>query len=355
MISNENEKKLYIDYLIKEIEMKKNLLNDITTIYIGGGTPSILSNNLLEKLFIHIFKYVDINKLIEFTIECNPLDIVNNTYLMKLFKKYHINRVSLGVQSLNNDKLLFIHRNHKCCDVFKAIDILQENGIENINCDLIYGLNTDTYELIQNDINCLIKKNITHLSCYTLIVENKTILNKMIKEYNYKPLEDDKEYEIYKGINKLLKDNGFIHYEVSNYAKKGYESLHNLTYWLDEYYIGLGANASYYYNNTRYTNINNLKKYYEGIDNNNLNYSEQIEVNIATNIYERIMLGLRLLKGIDVNKFSKDFDIDLLSINKIKSLIDNNIMGFDGNNLYVCENSIYVLNEILIRIIGEIC
>lgn len=355
MISKEEEKEKYVDYLLKELEIKKDLLNDIETIYLGGGTPSNLNHNLLDKLLLGLNKYINLKKLKEFTIECNPIDV--NKGLIDIILKYHINRISLGVQSFNDLKLKYLKRNHTQKNILNAINLLHSNNIFNINCDLIYGLEIkdefiDDLDVIKTDLDYIIKYNIPHVSCYTLIVEDKTILNKFIKEMKYKPLDDDLEADLFDFINKYLKGFDYKHYEISNYAKEGFYSIHNLRYWDNEYYLGLGANASYYYDNTRFTNINNLKRYYTGIDNFNLEYLEKIYLDKEDQMYEEIMLGLRKINGINKNNFLKKYNCDIMSIYKgIISLIEQGILIDDGENIKVKEDKIYILNDILLSIL----
>jgi len=352
MIAVEEEKEKYFYYLKKELEMKKMYLTDLETVYIGGGTPSSINIDILHDFLSYLNCIIDLNKIKEFTFECNPKDVKQE--LIDLFKEFNINRISLGVQSLDNDKLKFLKRNHIDKDVYKAISLLYNNNINNISCDIIYGLSTDTLEIINYDLEKLISLDIKHLSCYTLIIEDKTILNHFIKNYGYKPLSDDEESEINDYINNMMRNNGFIHYEVSNYCKEGYESLHNLTYWNYENYIGIGANASYFIDNTRYTNINNLSKYYSGIDNCDLSYKEKIILSEHDLAYEFLMLGLRKLSGIDVLEYKSKFNIDLLKNKYVQRYIKHNMMNLKNNNLFINEEYIYVSNEIIINILGEI-
>lgn len=347
MMAKEKEIDKYVEYLIKELEMKKNYFQSLETIYIGGGTPSSLNINNLEKIFNKIKELIDINKIKEFTIECNPIDV--NQKLVNLLKKYNVNRVSLGAQSFNNEKLKVLRRNHTDNDIYKAIKELKAANINNINCDIIYGLSTDSKELIKKDLEKLLELKVPHISCYTLIVEEKTILNHMIKEFNYKPLSDDEEATIYDFVTSYLENNNYIHYEISNYSLPGRESVHNYTYWKNENYVACGAGASYYIDDIRYTNITNLNKYYEGIDNNKLIYSEQEKVSYNDNIYNEIMLNLRTINGININDFEKKFNksvYELLTnldknINNGNILIENNILRINPQRLYI-SNSIII-------------
>lgn len=356
MLAVEEEKEKYFKYLISELDMKKSYLSNLETIYIGGGTPSSINTEILSDFFNALSKYIDLNTIKEFTFECNPRDVSQD--LIDLFKKYNVNRISLGVQSLDNDKLKFLKRNHVEKHVLDAINLLHDNDIYNINCDIIYGLSTDTIDIIEYDLKKLMELDIKHFSCYTLIIEDKTILNHFIKTRGYKPLSDDEESEINDFINSMMRNNGFIHYEVSNFCKEGFESKHNLTYWNFDEYIGIGANASYFIENTRYTNINNLSKYYSGIVNCDLSYKEKIILSENDLKYEFLMVGFRKLQGISLLEFNNRFNDNLLDNKYVKKYLDNNIMSVNKINnidyLAINEEYIYVSNEIIINIIGEI-
>ena len=351
MISEKEKIKEYFKYLIKEVDLKKQYFSDLETIYVGGGTPSSIDISILDNFFHYLSKNINLKNIKEFTFECNPKDINDN--LINLFLKYNINRISLGAQSLNNEKLQFLNRNHSDKDIIEAINLLHFHNIYNINCDIIYGLSTDNINLIKSDLEKLYSMNIKHISCYTLIIENKSILNHYIKKYNYKPLPDDSESEINDFINKFMKQNGYKHYEISNYAIPGYESIHNLTYWNMDYYVGIGANASYFIDNTRYTNINNLSKYYLGIDNCDLSYKEKINLSEIDLKYDFLMLGLRKLDGINVFEYNNRFNDNILNYNSVKKYINNKIMKLNNNHLSINEEYIYVSNEIIINIVGE--
>ena len=348
MIAKDSLKEKYIDYLIKELDMKKKYCEDIKSIYIGGGTPSHLNLDLLEKLFIKLSKVIDINKVLEFSIEANPNDVSDD--FAKLLKKYHVNRVSLGVQSLDNDKLSFLNRNHKVEDVRNAINNLQNNGIYNINCDLIYGINDEAFSLIKKDLKILSRLNVTHFSVYSLILEEKTILHKKFKENEFILMDEDKESKLYYKIVKYLKRLGYLQYEVSNFSKRNFESIHNLTYWNNSHYLGIGAASSYYIDNVRYTNIKNLNRYFEGIDNKCLNLEEKIVLKEEDQIKEEIMMGFRKIKGLSLTRFNEKFNKDFLELYPFtKDLISKKILILDNDYLSISPKKMYLMNEILIK------
>jgi oxygen-independent coproporphyrinogen-3 oxidase len=250
IIANECKKEEYIDNLIKELESYKDKLIDVKTVYIGGGTPNSLNNNLLRKLFEALKPYLD--NSIENSIEINSE--LFNVEQAKLFKDFNINRVSIGVQTFNEKLLKIINRHHNKSMVLNTINILKEHNIDNINVDMIYGLPYQTIENLNKDIDELLDLNIKHISYYSLILEERTVLEYQINNKIIENPDEDLTAEMAEILNKRLKDTKFKQYEISNYSLTGYESKHNLIYWNHDPYIGIGAKACGFYNNIRYQN-----------------------------------------------------------------------------------------------------
>lgn len=336
----------YIDTLIAEMALKEELFTTITTIYIGGGSPSSLSLSLLERLFKALSLKLDLSKLSEFSIEVNPLDVTDD--LAILFKKYHINRISLGLQSFEPTRLALLGRNHQALDIKAAVKILKNNGFTNINADLIYGLPCDDYPLIRRDLALLINLGFTHISAYALILEEKTLLFSYYQQGKFTPLEDDKVANLYKRICRFLKVYGFHHYEISNFAKPGYESLHNQVYWHNERYLGLGASASYYLKDTRYKNECNLAKYTSGVNNKKLTYSEEINLSRKEQMVEEIILGFRLIKGISLETFYNKYNKQILEVFPIaKDLLKKKMLIIKRGHIMIPKNKLFVSNAII--------
>ena len=347
MVASTSFKDKYISYLIKEMNLKKEYFNDLETIYIGGGTPSSLNLSELDEILSALNKLINLEKIKEFTIEANPNDI--NLDFINLIKKYHVNRISLGIETLNQKKLKLLNRTHNKKDVLNNLKLLKINDINNINADLIYAVGDESFRIIKKDIRTL-KKYVTHFSCYSLILEEKTVLYKKYQKNEFSLMNEEKEAKLYTKIVKLLKALKFNHYEVSNFSINGYESKHNLIYWNNEHYIGLGLNASYYIEDTRYTNIDKFELYYNGIDNNKLIYSEEIKLNKEDIMTEFIMLGLRKMKGISLKEFKELFDLDFFEVYPfIYDLIKNDVLEFNDDYLRINSNKIYVMNEILLK------
>jgi len=335
-------KKGYVDkYLnILEKEIKLRYKNEIVkTIYIGGGTPSSLDILQLDKL-LSIISIIKIDNNYEYTIECNIEDI--NIEKLELFKQYGINRISIGVESFDDKIIKKLNRYHDREMVFNNINLVKKY-FDNINIDLIYGL-SDDINIVKEDINCFLKLDIPHISYYSLIIEENTKL--YIDKHKY--IDESTDKEMFDYINKVLTDKGYNHYEISNYAKDGYESIHNKNYWLNGEYYGFGLSAVSYLDNHRISNTKNLTKYLGGLYIEEDNY-EDININKENDL----ILGLRLINGIDIDNYNEKYNDNLLEKDIIKELINNNYLEVVNNMLKCNYKYIYLENYILEKIIGS--
>lgn len=317
-------------YLISlENEINNNYKSkSLKSLYIGGGTPSSLSKKHLEKLFdiLNIFIF---NEYYEFTFECNIEDI--NEELLILLKKNRVNRLSIGVQSFNKKILDILGRNY-CNDYFDKINLCKKY-FTNINIDLIYGINGESINDLKDDLDKYLELNIPHISIYSLILEDNTLL----KINNYIELDDDTTREMYDIITKTLKDNGYIHYEISNFSKEGYNSIHNLTYWNNDKYYGFGLGASGYINNIRYTNTRSINKY---LNNDYLYDKETIDKKLDMSYF--MILGLRKIKGVSELDFYKRYNTNISDIFNIDNL------SYKDGYYYIDEDKLFIENSILI-------
>lgn len=283
----------YIEVLLEELK-NLNISHRLKTIYIGGGTPSaILLTPLLKKLQDYIAKDT------EFTIECNVLDI--NDTLLKEYQNYHVNRISLGVQALDDRILKVLGREHNKNDAIKAIKCIKKY-IKNINVDLIYGFLELDNKTLLNELEEYIKLNVTHISTYALEINPGTIFFIKKKE----AMDSSLIREQFDLINAKLKKNGFMRYEIANFAKKGYKAKHNLTYWKDERYYGIGPSAAGFIDNIRYKNTTNIEKY---LLNQYRDNEEIITLDDDKKYY--LMLNLRLKEGVSLSAYKKRFNEDL--------------------------------------------
>ena len=328
----------YLETLEKEIKDRYKG-EHIDSIYIGGGTPSILNNDELDKLLsiLSIFKLKD---NYEYTIECNidniDIDKIN------LFKSYGINRISFGVESFNQSIGKLLGRDCNEDIIFDNI-YLTKKYFDNINIDLIYGVNSNL-EIVKKDIEKFLELDIPHISCYSLIIEEHT---KLYVD-NFKNINEDIEYKMYEYIKNTLKNYGYSQYEISNYAKYGYESIHNKNYWLNGNYYGFGLGAVSYLNNYRISNTKNIHKYLKG------NYiHDKLYEDINRQKENDLILGLRLTKGINIKLFNQKYDDNLLNRNIIKELINDGYLVVDNDYLKCHEKYFYVENIILEKILGS--
>ena len=322
----------YIDALIKEI--KDRYRNEkLDTIYIGGGTPTSLTINQLDKLLSFIDSNILVSKDLEYTIECNVMDIDKEK--LELLKKYNINRLSIGVESFDKNILSFLERNYSDEDIINRIE-LAKKYFTNINIDLIYAVPGEDLNILKNDLDNFIKLDIPHISCYSLIIEDHTKLG--IKDTEY--IDEDLDYDMYKLIETSLEKNGYTHYEISNYSKDGYESKHNMCYWKNHRYYGFGLGASGYIDNIRYTNTKNINKYLNG---NYVDIEEEVTKEIDASNYA--ILGLRTKYGVDKKEFNDKIGTSF------EEYFDTSDLSSDNNSFYIDKEKWYIENSILTKFI----
>lgn len=330
----------YLDALEKEI-ITRYKDEEIKTIYIGGGTPSSLNLNELKKLF-QIIKRFKLTDDIEFTMEVNPENIDEEKLLF--FKENKVNRISMGVESTISKYLNYLGRNHDFKMVKDKILLMKKIGFTNINVDLIYAIPTETLSELKYDLNNILSLNVSHISTYSLMIEPHTILG-INKE---KVIDEEIDYNMYKLICNTLRQNGYNHYEISNFCKEGYESRHNLVYWNNENYYGFGISAAGFINNIRYTNTTSLRDYL-----NELYRKEKEDLSKKDLISYELILGFRKIKGINKKKFYDKYHLNIVDLYNIKELIKQKDLIDDGVNIYINYDKIYIENSILINFIGE--
>lgn len=334
---NEKYVNLYLESLEKEI--KQNYKKEkISTIYIGGGTPSCLTKKQLEKL-LQLTTYFKKADNLEFTIEINPdmeLDKI------ELFYQYGVNRVSIGVETIHSRHLKMLQRSHTKDQIIKLVDALKEKGIFNINVDLMYALPDETEEEVREDIEFILQLNVPHISTYSLIIEPHTKL--YIDQIEN--IEEDLDASMYQIITTRLLNHNYIHYETSNFSKEGYESKHNLVYWNNLEYYGFGIGASGYIDNVRYDNTKSLKDYLGGI------YRKEEQVlSKKEKMENEFILGFRKIEGISTQDFQKKYGLDILCINVVNKLLKENKLLLENNYLKINPKYLYISNRILIDFI----
>jgi len=296
----------YVDALIKEIHLYSSYSKDyiVDTIFIGGGTPSAIKGDHIKSIMSNIFNIFQIHEDCEISIEVNPGTMDNEK--MNLYKEAGINRVSLGIQSMNDGLLRLLGRIHKRDDVVETVRIIKSVGISNINGDIMFGLPYQSVDEFLNTLREVIDLNLSHISMYGLIIEEGTLMNHWYKRGLISiPNEDDERSMYHKGI-KYMKDYGFYQYEISNFAKENLECKHNIGYWKLKPYIGFGISAHSNIHGRRYWNHSVFKDYFKSIDGNELPISDGEEIDEKTKIAEYLILGLRMNNGVMKDEF---FDI----------------------------------------------
>lgn len=295
----------YINAIIKELHLRRNELNEtcdnnsisrINTIYIGGGTPSVLQAEEIGRILQEIRDLYPGNPS-EITVEVNPDDV--STPLIKKLKSYGVNRISMGVQTFNDNRLRFINRRHTASQASAAMRIIREAGIDNVSLDLMFGFPGETLEEWNKDIAKAIELNPSHISAYSLMYEEGTALYKMLETGKIKEIDDETSLKMYIMLIDTLKANGYEHYEISNFAKLGFRSIHNSSYWHDIPYLGLGASAHSYLKSKRSWNVSNIFSYIEKIERDILP-SEQEIIDDDTHYNDLITTAMRTVEGLDL-------------------------------------------------------
>lgn len=292
----------YLQALIREFRSYD--ITELRTLYIGGGTPTSISAVQLDYLLTELIRDLNLNTLEEFTIEANPGDLTVDK--IEVLQKSAVNRVSLGVQTFNDKHLKRIGRSHNEAQIYSTIDALKTAGFQNISIDLIYALPGQTMDDVRSNVAKALSLNIPHLSLYSLILEHHTVfMNKMRRGKLHLPTED-LEAEMFEYIISEMERNSFEHYEISNFTKPGFESRHNLMYWDNVEYYGVGAGASGYLDGIRYRNRGPIQHYLKGVSEGNARLSEEV---LSKNemMEEELFLGLRKKEGVSIGKFEQKF------------------------------------------------
>ena len=341
----------YCKYVSKEISIlsEKGFFDDreIDTLYFGGGTPSLLKTSYFRSILEN--KCLKLGKnLKEFTIEANP-ESINENLILDL-KSYGLNRVSLGVQSLNDKSLKAINRVHLAKDVYKALQMLEKHNLS-ISVDLMIGLPYQDKNDIKFFIDEITKFNVNHMSVYMLQLEDGTTLKKMVDEKKIEILDDDTQVEFFNYASTLLKEKGFYRYEVSNFARKGFEAKHNLKYWELKDYLGLGLAAHSMIGNNRFYNVDNFDEYYNQLDKGELAHIPEEFMTEKSKEEEFVMLSFRLTQGVDLKKYKELFNRDFLSY--YRYIIEKNFkfLNINENFVSIKEEYLNTMNSIVVDFI----
>ena len=325
-----------IDCIVKEMDIRKSEFSKkIDSVYIGGGTPSVMTNLELETIFNGLEKKISISDIKEITIEINPEDLINEK--LEFYNEIGINRLSIGIQSMNNNILKWMNRSHNKNQIINGLNTVKEIGYENISLDFIYGTPKNLTRDIKDELLEILKFNPTHLSCYHLTIEDGTYFGHLEKKRKIKRIEDHISQKEFQWISEKLKSKNYQHYEISNFALQGKQSFHNSNYWNQSSYIGLGPGAHSFRNSTRRWNISNNRLYIKNIK-AGVPYFEQEVLSPYDLVNEKIMLGLRTLNGLDKNYI---FSIVPQSV---KDEIESKLNTFLKDGILISTNNIISMN-----------
>ncbi len=343
-----SQKPLFINALISELKKRKDYLSGekIDTIYFGGGTPSVLTATQITKILDEIEHLFPVNKDAEITLEANPDDL-NKKYLSEL-KTTKINRLSIGIQSFINNDLQSMGRRHDSDQALLAVKNAYETGFKNISIDLIYGLPGLSPEKWDENLELAFSLPVKHISAYHLTYHEGTKFYDLRKKGKLKEIKEELSIEQFNSLINKAKQNGFVHYEISNFARKGYFSQHNSSYWFGEKYLGLGPSAHSFDVKSRQWNVASVKKYVDAIQNNSLYFEHEI-LSESEQYNDYILTNLRTMWGIDKNKLQEKFGkekIDYFAQNAQKYILSGHISE-SATHYFLSRNGYFISDEIM--------
>ena len=333
-----------MDAMLRELDNRKDYLDDepVTTIYIGGGTPSMLSEHNLSRLCQRLKEFAG-NSLEEFTVECNPDDVTPE--LASQLYSLGVNRVSMGAQTFSDARLAFIHRRHKAYQVEEAVNNLRNAGITNISIDLMFGFPDETVDNWKSDIEQALRLKVQHISAYSLMYEEGTPLYKLLENGNIKEISEETSLEMYETLINLLPAAGYEHYEISNFALPGYRSKHNSSYWKRIPYLGIGAAAHSYNLTSRQWNVSDVKLYIKGD-----NIVEDCELlDHIERFNDIVTTALRTSDGIDLDSLQES-DREYILKASAKSIEQGNLI-IENNHLHLTRKGLFISDAVMVELI----
>ena len=331
------QRQRYVDAVVKEARQRQ-VEGFVSTVYLGGGTPSQLTADQLRQLFDAIYYIYKVENDAEVTIECNPDDVTEA--FAELMAQLPVNRVSMGAQTFDDQRLQFLRRRHTAAQVPLAVERLRKAGIGNISIDLMYGFPGETLEDWLHDIDAALSLHPEHLSAYCLMVEEGTPLHRM----NIEPADEETEREMYYTLIDRLAASGYEHYELSNFARPSFRSRHNSSYWADVPYVGLGAAAHSYDGRCRQWNPDDLSSYIKGVESGNLPVEQDL-LDDDSRYNDRVMLSLRTCEGIDLNRLTPASRTYLLA--QSQKYVDEGLLVCADNRLRLSREGLFVSDMVM--------
>ena len=343
---------ILVNYIVKELNIRKDYLKNetISTIYFGGGTPSILSRDQFSEILNGIFAVYTVEENTEITFEANPDDLTVDFF--DSIKHLPFNRISIGIQSFDDNDLKRINRRHTSDQAITAVKNAKNAGFDNISIDLIYGLPLQSIEDWEKQLDIALSLNIQHVSAYGLTYEEGTALWKQREKGLVKPIIDETMNEMYLLLVKKMKEKGFEAYEISNFALDGFRSKHNSSYWKQNSYLGIGPSAHSYDLVSRQWNVASIKAYISALE-NNTPYFEKEELTLYDRYNDYVMVSLRTSDGLDFDFLSSEFGQNLATyfLDNIRIYIENNSVIQSEKKYRLSPQGIMISNQILIQLI----
>ncbi len=346
-LTNESRIEAFADSLCKEIKFRKDKIHEpVKTVYFGGGTPSRLSEQHFENIFNYLFSNFKIDPAAEITVEANPDDL--SSEYIQMLSHLPVNRLSIGIQSFDDGELKFLSRRHTASQAINAVKRCQMHGFNNISIDLMYGLPGQTTKIWEQNLKQATSLDIQHLSAYHLIYEEKTRMYSMLKAGKIHPVDEEVSTAMFSMLIDWMKQHNFIHYEISAFAKEGYFSRHNTSYWKGNKYIGLGPAAHSFDGENRSWNVASLNLYINGIESGvPERNSEHLSLNEKYN--EFILTGLRTMWGIDMVELRLLFGNKLYSycIENAEKYVSKKLLSVEGYNMKLTREGIFISDGIM--------
>lgn len=345
--TDESKIKVFAEALCAEALRRKNEVTEpVKTVYFGGGTPSRLDNQAFAEIFETLFSHFPIEEDAEITLEANPDDL-SEEYI-HLLRKLPFNRISIGIQSFDDGELKFLSRRHSARQAIQAVKLCRQAGFENISIDLMYGLPGQTPGMWEKSLRQACELDVWHISAYHLIYEKQTRLYALLQKGSVRPVTDEASTEMFSMLIDTLAQNGFEHYEISNFAKSKKYSIHNTSYWKNEKYIGLGPSAHSYDGENRSWNIASLEKYITAIQSGEL-LQETEKLTFTQKYNEFILTGLRTMWGVDLNLLKEKFGQELFDycLQNARKFIREGFLVSKDNSLIMNRKGIFISDGIM--------
>ena len=348
---SEDEKNKYVDYIIKEIYLYSKLYGKrcVDSIYFGGGTPSLIGTNNVNRIMEAIYNGFNVSNDSENTLEINPGTTDEDLY--KEIYKTGINRASLGLQTSDDEIIKSLNRTSSFDDFLKAVDEIKASGIKNISADLMLSLPGNTEERELKDAKMISELGINHISAYSLIVHENTPIYEDIKNKRLILPSEENERKSYHDLSNYLKELGYERYEISNFAKSGFESRHNKKYWNLDEYLAFGIGASAFIEGERRKNFSNLKYYYEALDRKELPYRVEYVLDLSDKMSEYSFLNIRTKDGISLEKFNERFNREFFDVFNLEKHYDSGLIKIEKGHVVLTEKGMDLSNLVEIDLL----